>query len=91
MPWTSIIRLLPFLLIVVVPLDKLYFFFYHLKLDVNTFCKFSANKRETSTVKTLAPTLIPTAPTIYSSFIVILGTFYSSSITFTSTLKMRYS
>lgn len=79
-----------FLLTVVAPLDQLYFF-YHLKLDVSNFCKLNTNRRETFIVKTLAPTLIPTAPTMYSSFIVILGVFDSSSITFTRTIKMCYS
>lgn len=35
--------------------------------------------------------LIPTAPTMYAGFIVILGIFDSSSVTFTSAIKMRYS
>lgn len=37
--------------IVVAPLDQ---FFYHLKLDVNNFCKLNTNKREACPVKTLA-------------------------------------
>lgn len=39
----------------------------------------------------ISSALILTAPTMYAGFIVILGVFDSSSVTFTSTIKMCYS
>lgn len=38
-------------------------------------------------MKTLAPTLIPTVPAMYSSFIVIPGVFGSNSIAFIGIIK----
>lgn len=64
---------------------------YHLGLDVKEFCDLNMNKRETSTVKTLAPNLTATVPTVCLSFAVILGAFVSSSITFTSSITVCYS
>lgn len=64
---------------------------YHLGLDVKEFCDLNMNKRETSTVKTLAPNLTTTVPTVCLSFVVILGAFVSGSISFTSTITVCYS